>query len=371
MQQRNQIPRNKCNSVGEAYLALVRDATKLLSLLLALFVAAPLTADVIEAVLVKVNGEIIAKTEFEERQIQLLRQLRMSGELSDTSDEALSDALYEATPQMIVTAVDELLLVQKAKEMNLTMEEGQFADIINNIKEQNDLETDEQFEAALSAEGMTMDDLRRSMERQVMLSRVRQVAIMSKVRMTQFETREYYDNHLDDYGVPGRVTLREILIESLEGETSLETDRMLIEKAEAARQRILAGESFASVAAEISDSQSRSNGGLIGPINEDDLAPAIQDLLIDMEPGDMSQPFKTTLGYQILQLDTLTEAGFVPFEEVKDEIQNRMFNERRDAEYESYMGTLREEAIIEWKNEALHEAYDEHIAQNLADKADK
>ena len=371
MQQRNQIPRNKCNSVGGAYLGLVRGATQLLSLWLAVCVVAPLTADVIEAVLVKVNGEIIAKTEFEERQIQLLRQLRMSGQLSDTSDEALSDAIYEATPELIVTAIDELLLVQKAKEMNLTMEEDQFADIINNIKEQNDLETDEQFESALSAEGMTMDDLRRSMERQVMLTRVRQVAIMSKVRLTQFETQEYYDNHLDDYGIPGRVTLREILIESLEGETSLETDRMLIEKAEAARQRILAGESFASVAAEISDSQSRSNGGLIGPISEDDLAPAIQDLLIDMEPGDMSQPFKTTLGYQILQLDTLTEAGFVPFEEVKDEIQNRMFNERRDAEYESYMGTLREEAIIEWKNEALHEAYDEYIAQNLADKAER
>ncbi|HBO90704.1 MAG TPA: hypothetical protein DD460_08115, partial [Acidobacteria bacterium] len=231
-------------------------------------------------------------------------------------------------------------------------------------------ETDEQFEAALSAEDMTMDDLRRSMERQVMISRVRQVAIMSKVRLTEFEIREYYENHLDDYGIPRRVTLREILIESLEGNTNLETDRILMEKAEAARQRILKGESFASVAAEISDSQSRSKGGLIGPIDENDLAPAIQDLLINMEPSDMSQPFKTTLGYQILQLDTLTEAGFVPFEEVKDEIQNRIFIERRDAEFESYMGTLREEAIIEWKNEALREAYDERIAQNLADKSD-
>jgi|TARA_B100000470_G_scaffold198420_1_gene168976 parvulin-like peptidyl-prolyl isomerase len=370
MQQHNQIPRNKCNSVGEAYLGPRKGATTLLSLLLAVFVVALPNADVIEAVLVKVNGEIIAKTEFEERQIQLLRELRMSGELGDTSDEALSDALYEATPELIVTAIDELLLVQKAKEMNLTMEEGQFTDIVNNIKEQNNFETDEQFEAALSAEDMTMDDLRRSMERQVMISRVRQVAIMSKVRLTEFEIREYYENHLDDYGIPRRVTLREILIESLEGNTNLETDRILMEKAEAARQRILKGESFASVAAEISDSQSRSKGGLIGPIDENDLAPAIQDLLINMEPSDMSQPFKTTLGYQILQLDTLTEAGFVPFEEVKDEIQNRIFIERRDAEFESYMGTLREEAIIEWKNEALREAYDERIAQNLADKSD-
>ena len=117
MQQRNQIPRNKCHSVGEAYLGPRKGATTLLSLLLAVFVVAPPNADVIEAVLVKVNGEIIAKTEFEERQIQLLRELRMSGELGDTSDEALSDALYEATPELIVTAIDELLLVQKAKEM--------------------------------------------------------------------------------------------------------------------------------------------------------------------------------------------------------------------------------------------------------------
>src|SRR5687767_4487046 len=77
-------------------------------------------ADVIEQVLVKVNGEIITKTEFEQRQVTALRQRPEFASGAPANDE-LRQAIAEITPDLILSIVDELLMVQRGKEMGLTL----------------------------------------------------------------------------------------------------------------------------------------------------------------------------------------------------------------------------------------------------------
>src|SRR5687767_4514915 len=85
-------------------------------------------AQILEQVLVKVNGEIITKTDLESRQIAALRQKNPN--LRPDSDDALRKALAEVTPEVIVDAVDELLMVQRAKELGYTMSAEQFNGIV-------------------------------------------------------------------------------------------------------------------------------------------------------------------------------------------------------------------------------------------------
>ena len=66
---------------------------------------------------------------------------------------------------MIVDAVDELLIVQRGKELGYTMSNEQFKSIVENIKKENKIEDDAAFQAALKQEGMTMVDLRAQLER--------------------------------------------------------------------------------------------------------------------------------------------------------------------------------------------------------------
>lgn len=318
--------------------------------------------NVIEAVLVKVNGTIITKTELEERQVRHLRQLNQEGQLNAESDADVERALAEATPQIIADAINELLLVQRGQDMGISMDDAQFTEIVTNIKEQNNIESDEQFQQVLSGEGMTMDDLQRAMERQMIISQVQQYEIINKVVMTDFEIREYYDTHPEEYRTPARVTLREILIAAPEGDRPPQVDQALVARAEAARQRILSGETFASVAADSSDAPSKANGGLIGPLDEEELAPAVRELFREMEVGDISQLLNTSIGYQFLQFESFTEATRQPLEEVRQDISNRVFNERRSVELASYMANLREQAIVEWKSEELQQVYDQYIA---------
>ena len=71
-------------------------------------------AEILEQVLVKVNGEIITKTEFEARQVA---ELRNRPELANASQGAeLQKAVAEITPDLILSAVDELLMVQRGRE---------------------------------------------------------------------------------------------------------------------------------------------------------------------------------------------------------------------------------------------------------------
>ena len=339
--------------------------------ILAAACAGSLAADVIERILVKVNGDIITQTDLEDRQIRLLREPNTPFNPEDLeSAAALRKVIAEITPGLIVASVDELLLVQRGRELGYAMGDEQFDDVVANIKEENNIESDLQLEAALSQDGMTLSDLRGMLERQYLVSAAQQVEILSKISITDTEAREYYDTHLEEFTDPALVTLREILVRAPSsgpgaprGLLNVGLDEEARQKAEVARARIVAGEDFSTVAAELSDAPSKANGGLIGPVNRSELALLVLELVEGLSVGDVSEATRTTQGYQFFKLESATDATPRPFEEVRDEIANNVFNDRRLAAYDEFVDKLRTEAIIEWKDEALQKAYEQHLAQ--------
>src|SRR5689334_16070702 len=114
-------------------------------------------AEIIEQVLFKVNGEIFTKGDLEVRQVAALRQMGQQADLkSNSSDAQLRKALDDVTPQLLVNVVDEMLLVQRGKELGYKMSDEQFQSTLDLIKKDNKIATEEDFQAALKQEGMSM-----------------------------------------------------------------------------------------------------------------------------------------------------------------------------------------------------------------------
>ena len=331
--------------------------------LFALIAVPALRADIIEQVLVKVNGDILTKTDFEQRQISALRQRQDLGTVSPDSPE-LKKAIAEITPDLILSAVDELLLVQRGRELGYAMSDEQFASILENIKKENKLETDEQFQAALKQEGLSLLELRHSLERQMLVSRVQQTEVMSKISVTEDEAKAYYEKHKEQFTTPSAITLREILVSvpGTEKGFNAAQDEEAKAKAEEIRKRLLAGEPFPRLAADLSDAPSKANGGLIGPINSTDIAPALRDMIRKMQPGDLTETMRTTRGYQILKLESKTDEKVKSFEEARAEIGDRVADEKRRGELQKYIEKLRVQAIVSWKNDELKKAYEKQLA---------
>src|SRR5215471_3844873 len=185
----------------------------LLALLLVL--GSPLVprAEIIEQVLVKVNGEIFTKTDLEQRQIQVLRQRGQQIDLkSDPNNQMLRKALNEVTPGIMVDVVNEMVIVQRGRELGYKLSDEQFKSVVDNIKKENKIETEEQFQAALKGENMTMADLRKQLEKSMIRQRVEQNEVLGKIGVSETEGRAYYETHTSEFTTPPTVTMREILV---------------------------------------------------------------------------------------------------------------------------------------------------------------
>jgi peptidyl-prolyl cis-trans isomerase SurA len=318
------------------------------------------SSEVIEQVLVKVNGDIITKSELETRQINALRQQTKSEvDLQALqNDTQLKKALAEITPQILIDMIDDLLLMQLGREKGLRLSDEMFSRWLGNLRKEQNLLDDQKFNAALKQEGMTIADLRRNVERQFLIQEVQRQEVGSKLQITEAEARQYYQFHQQEFVEPASVTLREILIET----PGQEGTDAAMEKAAATRARLSGGEDFARVAADVSAAPSKANGGLIGPIVVAELSQSLQQMLEKMKPGEMTQPLKVARGYQIIKLETFKPSAVQPFDNVRDVVAERVYNERQRSEVQKFLNRVRGQAIIVWKNDELKRAYEQQIA---------
>jgi peptidyl-prolyl cis-trans isomerase SurA len=339
----------------------------LITLLLAVATATTaLRAEIVEQILVKVNGDILTKTDLEQLQVAALRQRGQQIDLNaDPNNAQLRGLVEEVTPDILVDAVDQMLIVQRGRELGYKLSDEQFKSVLDNIKKENKLETEEQFQAALKQENMTMADLRRNLERQMIVTRVQQNEVFGKIAVSEEEARKYYESHLAEFTTPRSIMLRELLVAVPNDGKALNVgqDEAAKEKAEQLRARAASGTSFDTLVAEASEAPSKSNAGLIGPLSTNDLSPDLQKTIEAMKPGDVSPVLRTAAGYQILRLESSTPTEILPFEKAREQIGDRVFTSKRKEEFDKYVGRLRAQAIIEWKNDEVKKAFERGLAR--------
>jgi parvulin-like peptidyl-prolyl isomerase len=311
-----------------------------------------------------VNGEIVTLSEFERRQVAALRERPELAQLPPSSPR-LSQAIAESAPALILGAVDELLLLQRARENGWTLTDERYREILDNIRTTNSLESDEVFRKALQSEGMTEAMLRTTIERDLLIRQVQQVEVLEKIDVTEGELKAYYETHRSEFTTPSEVMLREILIgvPTTDRGINVAEDEAARARAEEVRKRLLAGEPFPRLAAEVSASTSKANGGLIGPVRLQDLAPALQAVLTPMSPGEMTEVVPTMSGYHIFRLESRSDTKVRSLEDARGDVSRRVAEQRSQGEIAKYLEKLRAQAKITWRHEELRKAYERALAE--------
>jgi peptidyl-prolyl cis-trans isomerase SurA len=324
--------------------------------------ATPAGTTIVERVLVRVNGEIFTQSQLTRRQIDVVR------EMEGVTDANLEERIASITPELLVKAVDDLLLVQHARELGFTFSQEQFNSAIENIKKQNKLD-DAGLKAALEQENLTLEELRQRFEQEYLIQAVQQREIGPSMTITLEEQRQYYARNQAEFMTPLTVTLRELLI-GVATQTQNGKDVFSVgEEAEARakiediRKRALAGEDFVALVNSTSESATKATGGLIGPVNVDDLSPALKELVAKLEPGAISEPIRVQRGFQLFKLEARAVPERRPFDQVRSNIENAIRNERIGPETEKMLARLRTPAVIEWKDDTLRQLYEKQVAQ--------
>jgi parvulin-like peptidyl-prolyl isomerase len=334
----------------------------------------PAQGRIIQRVLVKVNGEVFTQTQLEHRQVLALKSKKPTlNSLQDLQNDATLRALLETvTPDILVDSVDDLLLVQYGKELGFHMSDEKFKGIVDQFKKENKL-GDAELKAALAEEGLSMDSWREMIEHDSIINDVQREEIMQRAQqVTEEERRQYYAKHPEEFKTPASVTLREILImpatQMVNGKPAVSAAAEENAKARSAavRDRIVKGEDFVKVAGEVSESATKANGGLLGDFSLDEMDPALRQVIDKMKVGDVTEPLRSQRGYQLFKLEGTAPASIKPFEKVREDIAQKLYDERLEVEQRKFLGKIRTLALIEWKDENLKKVYEKRLAERQA-----
>ena len=257
-----------------------------------------------------------------------------------------------------------MLLVQRGKELGYKMTDEDFNRVVTRIRTDNKLDTDEAFHAALKQEGMTMADLRASLEKQMLVTRVQQAEVMGKISITEEEARKYHAEHVQEFTRPGQVTIREIQVAVAKSDKGINVglDDEAKAKAESARKRIVDGEAFEQVAGEVSTSPSRANGGLVGPLEPGRVDAGVPGAAQGAQARRRQRRHQDAgrLSDRQARVADGRRRARRP-EEARDRIADAIFEQKRQVEFKKYLEKQRAQAIIEWKNEEIKKAWQSKV----------
>src|SRR5690606_10704454 len=135
---------------------------------------------------------IFTKTQLEEQQIEILREQnqRQLSQMDLQNDETLRAELLKITPEILSNAIDELIVVQRGRELGIRMSEAWFKDYVDNIKKENSLD-EASFQLALTQQGMTIEQLRTSLEKVYLQRGVLERDVNPRISITEEEARQY------------------------------------------------------------------------------------------------------------------------------------------------------------------------------------
>ena len=308
---------------------------------LALALAGPLAADVmiLEEIIVKVNGDIILRSEYERELEQNRQQILSDGSLSGAEREA---QLQEREQAVLRDMIDQRLLVQKGEELGINVD-AQILRQRDEIMRRNNIDTTDDFEAwVLERTGEPAEDLMDRMRENFLSQSVLGQEVSRRVIVTREEIEAFYEERKDEYVRSEGVRLSQILFRLEDGE---EDNR---KHAEEVLERVQRGEPFAEMARRFSeDEATKELGGGIGIYRRGMLREEIEEVVFGKRQGHITGLLEVPNGLLILRVDQNFREGLAELEEVQEEIRATISGPRFEPEIRKYLSELRGESYIE------------------------
>jgi len=304
----------------------------------------------VEEIAAKVNGDIITRSELERKRLEIEAEARRQG----LTGQRLKDAVEEAAANSLRDQIDQLLLVQKAKDLNINVDNDvtrRLAEIQLQAKTEHPEVVDpDKFQNFIRDQtGMPFEDFRQQMRNQLLTQRVIGQEVMRNIPVAEPEMQKYYDEHKADFiRKDSQVFLSQIVI-SVEGKTP-EQVAAAEKKAKDVAARARKGEKFADLARDFSDDiETSKSGGYIGAMPRGTMDRSIEEVVFKEKKGFVTDPIKLRQAFVILRVEDRFEAGQASFEEVKSEIQDRLIQPKVEPKARAYLSRLREDAFLEIK----------------------
>jgi peptidyl-prolyl cis-trans isomerase SurA len=302
----------------------------------------PNSGRVVEEIIARVNNEIITQSEYEKAKVAAADEAKQDCQ-GHCTPEQLQIAIEDRQKNALRDLIDQSLLVQRGKDMGISVEPDVIKKL-DQIRIQNNINSMEDLEKAVSASGVNWEDFKNNIRNGVLTQRVISSEVGSHITIGHDEIEKYYNEHKSEFVRPEQVALR-----SIEVNTEKKSPEEIVElkkKAETTLKRIKDGEDFGEMAKRFSDGSTAKQGGFLGVYKRGELSKELEDTVFKMRKNDVTDVMDTKQGFLILQVLEHYDEGEQSLAKVEPEITDKLYTARMEPAMREYVKTLREQSYV-------------------------
>ena len=308
---------------------------------------------VVEEIVAKINGDIVTRGDLLKSHA-LAEKAMKEGGLTGT---ALEQQLALADKEELKNQIDQFLLVQKGKELDINVDSDLTREIATIQSESKIADRDKFADYVRQQTGMSYEDFRLKEKNKMIVDRVVSEEVWRNIIIPEAQLQKYYDAHKADFIRKESVTLRVILVSTGDGKPA--TVAAAQKKAAALLVRARgSADKFADLARQYSDDPSAPDDGMLptqfergaGADPAKQLNKAIEDVVFNHEKGYVTDLIQIRgVGFAIYKVEDHVPAGQASFDDVKGQINNILTKPIADPKLRAYLTGLRQNAFLQIK----------------------
>jgi peptidyl-prolyl cis-trans isomerase SurA len=292
--------------------------------------------DVMERVIAVVNNDAITLGELEEA---------MAAARADARQRPAGDD-EKVRREFLNRFIETRLQLQEADREKIVVDEAEVEEELTERIKKTSLKDVEEFKAALKSQGINFESVRKRLRESIKMAKVVRRKVTIRVSVTDPEIDRYLDENRSKLETGLNYHARHILVVP-EGGTSDAAWEAARIRAELVRSQLKEGADFGEVAKKFSADATAKDGGDLGPLKRGELSQEIEGRILALNPGQVSDPYRSDLGYHIFRLeskDGLEGEGLV---RARQQIREILFRQKYEARLDAWLREIRERAVIE------------------------
>lgn len=319
--------------------------TRFVTPLLLLFATFPAQANVVDRSVAIVNEDTIVLSEVNEAGKAFFQKVA-----TEAPSDKLDEAMQQARLAVIGKLVEKKLLLQEARKLNIKVSDEEVETALQRILENNQA-TIEQFRKEITSTGMSEKQFREDLREQITTTKLVNQAIRSKIVIPEDQSLAYYQRNYTGSGGDGGLHILQIgtVWGQQDRSGNVPSKEEARNKIETISARLEKGENFKELAKQYSDLPSATDGGDLGAFKEREMAPEMRNAIANLQPGGISGIVEQDNSFQIFQVQSTANGSpgtKAPYEAVKEEIRQTLFQQEMERRLKDWLGTIREKAYI-------------------------
>jgi parvulin-like peptidyl-prolyl isomerase len=288
----------------------------------------PANGDSVDSIVASVDGEPITSHD--------VKVFSASSAAGAAHGGGTAPSLPEDPQAVLKELIVQRLLQEESQKYADRVTDEEINNYIQTVEQKGNI-TDDQLRAQLQSQGVSYDEFRNTVRKQVQAMAMVDKEVRQKILITDAQVEAYYKEHPEEFTITAeKYQLAQILI-AVPANAPPDQVEAARKKAEDIHEKAAKGADFGDLARQFSDDDSKGKGGELGEFSPRELNDSIEAAVAKLKAGDISEVVHTQFGFHILKLEAHQKPGSQSLADVKPQIREKLLTEAAKGEFEKWV----------------------------------